>query len=107
MQVFVIETHLLGGEQDIGVFECEDTAKLFIQQSDNLHGEPEVLPLDVIGEIEEEGLVYTASSYDAEQDLYFFESVYGRRSDAEAAAGDNGLVLYRTIRRKCEFEFKS
>ena len=64
MKVYVIETHLLSGEQAHGVFACRETAQLFMQQA-QLHGEPEVLELNVIGDLEQEGEVCTASSYDA------------------------------------------
>ncbi|NVK21747.1 MAG: hypothetical protein HWD86_04465 [Kangiellaceae bacterium] len=103
MKVFVIETHLLGGEQDHGVFECQENAQKYIEQNDSLHGSPEVLQLTVIGHIEQIGVVYAASSYDAEQDLLFFESVYGNRDDAQQAAGANGLVLRRKIIKKSDF----
>ncbi|NVJ65913.1 MAG: hypothetical protein HWE16_05440 [Gammaproteobacteria bacterium] len=101
MELFVIETHLLGGEQDIAVFECEQTAINFINNNE-LHGEPEVLSMKVIGQLTEPDYVYTASSYDAEQDLYFFESIYGNRTDAEEGAGAQGLVLHRKINRLCD-----
>ncbi|WP_251359887.1 hypothetical protein [Kangiella sp. TOML190] len=99
MKVYVIETHLLGGEQDIAVFDCKESAQYFIDNN-NLHGEPEVLSMTVIGKVVDPEQVYTASSYDAEQDLYFFESVYANRADAEQAAGANGLVLHRKLRRE-------
>ena len=103
MKVYVIETHLLGGEQDHGVFECASAAHKYIELHDELHGSPEVLELSIIGEIEQAGEVYTASSYDAEQDLFFFESVYGNRKDAEQGAGANGLVLHRKIHKRDDF----
>lgn len=97
MKVYVIETHLLDGDQDIAVFDRKPKAERYVQSHD-LHGNPEVVEVPVKGIQPNPDEVYTASNYDAARDIQFFEGVYGNQKEAEIAAGPNGLVLHRAIR---------
>lgn len=97
MKVYVVETHLLDGDQDIAVFDQKPKAEQYIE-SHNLHGKPEVVEVPVYGFHANPNEIFTASNYDAARDLQFFEGAYGNQKDAEIAAGPNGLVLHRAIR---------
>lgn len=97
MKVYVIETHLLGGDQDIAIFDQKPKAERYIE-SHELHGKPEIVEVPVRGFQPNSDEVFTASNYDAARDIQFFEGAYGNHKDAEIAAGPNGLVLHRSIR---------
>lgn len=96
MEVFVVLTHYENGIQESGVFASKSDAVSYIAKK-RIGGSPIVVNHNVVGNIEKENTVFTASQYDRPLDGYNFVGIYGNYDQAKKVAGDKGLVLNREI----------
>ncbi|MEX0739032.1 MAG: hypothetical protein WD071_06805 [Pseudohongiella sp.] len=96
MNIYVIVTRGMGGSHDEAVFSSRSLAQQYLSQRDS-QGDPNIVDIEVRGNIEEPNKVFTASWYERASDIHHFDGVYGSFEGAKKAAGEKGLVLGRVL----------
>jgi len=96
MQVYVVVSRYMVGVQDCAIYDNRESALKHIEGNE-IGGNPDVIKLEVFGELEKDNHVFTSSYYDPSHDSHILEGIYGNYENAKSASGEKGLVLGRDI----------
>lgn|GEM_PF-6270912 len=94
-EVFAVVTSFHRGKDAKAVFSTEELAKGYIEQikSNHCSGSPVIWNMRILGDIEQAGYVYKASTYDEVRDVHVLCELVGNWEEAKRIAGSNGSVL--------------
>ena len=98
MNVFVVLSNHGVHHDCMGLFSTKEKAQDFLHNNDIHQGY--IKMLEIIGDYTYPADVFEANSYLHEWKVHTFIGLYANSSEAEDAAGGDGLVLPRTIDEK-------
>jgi hypothetical protein len=95
MNVYVVLSNHGIHHDCMAIFKAKEKAEVFLNNNEIYKGY--IKPIEVIGDYKYPNDVYEANAYLGEWKVHTFIGLYASPTEAEAAAGENGTVIPRSL----------